>query len=128
LVDGMAEAIADSSAIKIFICNLMTQPGETDGFSARRHLEIVREYAPEIDFDYVVVNNHPITEEQMKRYADEGSRQIGLSDSISPETVEGAEIIYGNLLDGNEKVRHHSGKLAQVVLLCAVQPQKEILV
>jgi uncharacterized cofD-like protein len=128
LVDGVAEAIADSPAIKIFICNLMTQPGETDGFTARRHLEIIREYAPEIDFDYVVVNNHPVSHEQMKRYAGEGARQIGLSDSISPETVEGAEIIYGNLLDEGDKVRHHPEKLAQVVLLCVVQPQTEILV
>lgn len=128
LVDGVAEAIAESSAVKIFICNLMTQPGETDGFSARRHLEIVREYAPAIDFDYVVVNNHPISEEQMRRYAEEGARQIGIADSISPETVEGAEIIYGNLLDGEAKVRHHPGKLAQVVLLCALQTRSEILV
>lgn len=128
LVDGMAEAIAESSAVKIFICNLMTQPGETDGFTARRHLEIVREYAPAIDFDYVVVNNHPISEEQMARYAEEGATQIGLSDSISPETVEGTEIIYGNLLDGNEKVRHHPEKLAQVVLLCAVQTENLLAV
>ena len=128
LVDGVAAAIADSSAAKIFICNLMTQPGETDGFSARRHLEIVREYAPAIDFHYIVVNNHPVSEEQMKRYSGEGAAQIGLADSISPETVEGAEIVYGNLLDGNEKVRHHPEKLAQVVLLCAVQPRREILI
>ena len=64
----------------------------------------------------------------MKRYSEEGAIQIGLADSISPETVEGAEIIYGNLLDGEEKVRHHPEKLAQVVLLCAIQSQKEILV
>ncbi|MDQ3041124.1 MAG: uridine diphosphate-N-acetylglucosamine-binding protein YvcK [Acidobacteriota bacterium] len=121
LVDGMAEAIAESAAVKIFICNLMTQPGETDGFSARRHLEIVGEYAAEINFDYVVVNNYPISKEQMRRYAGEGAMQIGVADSISPETVEATEIIYGNLLDGNEKVRHHPERLAQVVLLCAVQ-------
>jgi uncharacterized cofD-like protein len=127
LVDGVAESIAESSAIKIFICNLMTQPGETDGFTARRHLEIIREYAPAIDFDYIVVNNHPISEQQVRRYAGEGATQIGLSDSISPETVEGAEIIYGNLLDGNEKVRHHPEKLAQVVLLCAAHSPREIL-
>jgi uncharacterized cofD-like protein len=121
LVDGVAEAIADSSAVKVFICNLMTQPGETDGFTARQHLEIVREYAAEIDFDFVIVNNYPISKEQMERYAEEGATQIGITDSISPETVEGAEIIYGNLLDGNEKVRHHPEKLAQVVLLCAIR-------
>ena len=121
LVKGVPEAISESPAVKIFICNLMTQPGETDGFNARKHLEIVREYAPQIDFDYIIVNNCLITEEQSAIYASEGARQIGLSDSISTVSVEGAEIIYGNLLDGNEKVRHSPEKLAQVVLLCAVQ-------
>ncbi|MEO8073626.1 MAG: uridine diphosphate-N-acetylglucosamine-binding protein YvcK [Acidobacteriota bacterium] len=121
LVKGVSDAINDSPSVKMFICNLMTQPGETDGFTAQKHLEIVREYAPEIDFDCVIVNNHLITEEQTARYADEGSRQIGLSDSISPENVEGAKIIYGNLLDGSEKVRHSPEKLARVVLLCAIQ-------
>ena len=128
LVEGVAEAIGESSAVKIFICNLMTQPGETDGFTAKRHLEIVEEYAPDIGFDYVIVNNRRISDEQMERYAEEGARQIGLSDSISPETVEGVEIVYGNLLDGDEKVRHHPDKLAQVVLLCAMQSQKKVLV
>ncbi|MEO6590619.1 MAG: uridine diphosphate-N-acetylglucosamine-binding protein YvcK, partial [Pyrinomonadaceae bacterium] len=123
LVKGASEAIAASFATKIFICNLMTQPGETDGFSARKHLEIVSNYAPQIEFDYVIVNNHPINVEQMERYAGKGARQIGLHDSISPETIEGAEIVYGNLLDEGEKVRHHSGKLAQVVLLCTA-PEK----
>ena len=128
LVEGVAEAISESPAVKMFICNLMTQPGETDGFTAKRHLEIVEEYAPNIGFDYVIVNNHRISDEQMERYAEEGAMQIGLSDSISPETVEGVEIVCGNLLDGDEKVRHHPDKLAQVVLLCAMQSQKSLMV
>jgi len=128
LVEGVAEAIGESSAVKMFICNLMTQPGETDGFTAKKHLEIVEEYAPNIGFDYVIVNNRRISDEQMERYAEEGAKQIGLSDSISPETVEGVEVVYGNLLDGDEKVRHHPDKLAQVVLLCAMQSQKSSVV
>ncbi len=127
LVHGVAEAIAESAAVKIFICNLMTQPGETDGLTSRRHLEIVREYAPEIDFDYVIVNNRPISPEQFQRYAEEGAEQIGVHGSITPETIEGAEVVYGNLLDEGEKVRHHPEKLAQVVLLCALQPRKKVL-
>ncbi len=121
LVDGVADALAASRATKIFVCNLMTQPGETDGFSARHHLEIVREYAPQIDFDYVIVNNHRISEHQAEKYADEGAEQIGVHGSVSPETIEGAEIVYGNLLDDGEMVRHNPGKLAQVMLLCALQ-------
>ena len=124
LVKGVSEEIAASSAVKIFICNLMTQPGETEGFSAKKHLEIVREYAPEINFDYIIVNNHLISEEQIARYSCEGAKQIGILDSISPETIEGTEIVYGNLLDESEKVRHHSDKLARVVLLCTVSPDK----
>ena len=127
LVDGVAEAIAESPAVKIFVCNLMTQPGETDGMTARRHLEIVREYAPEINFDYVIVNNRPINDTQLEKYTGEGAEQIGVHGSISPETIEGAEIVYGNLLDDGEMVRHNPGKLAQVLLLCALQPRETSL-
>lgn len=127
LVNGVAEAIADSPAVKVFVCNLMTQPGETDGMTSRRHLEIFRQYAPMIDFDYVVVNNRAISDEQLQRYAEEGANQIGVHGSISPETIEGAEVVYGNLLDEGEKVRHHPEKLAQVVLLCALQPRRKVL-
>ncbi len=124
LVKGVAEAIAESKATKIFICNLMTQPGETEGFSARRHLEIVKKHIPQIEFDYVIVNNHPINSTQARRYENQGARQIGVADSITPHTIEGAEIIYGNLLDVNKKVRHHPDKLAQVVMLCALRQPK----
>ncbi len=126
LVEGVAEAIAESNAVKMFICNLMTQPGETDGFTSHQHLEIVREYAPQIDFDYLIVNNRPVSEKQAKIYASEGARQIGVHGSITPETVEGAEIVCGNLLDEGEKVRHQPEKLAQVVLLCALQSKNEL--
>ncbi len=122
LVKGVTEAIANSCAVKVFICNLMTQPGETDGFTSRQHLETIKEYAPEITFDYVIVNNRPISEKQAEKYAHEGAEQIGVHGSISPETIVGAEIIYGNLLDDSEMVRHHPEKLAQVVLLCSNKP------
>lgn len=127
LVEGVADAIAASPATKVYVCNLMTQPGETDGFTARHHLEVVREYAPQIEFDYVIVNDHFISGGQAEKYAGEGAEQIGVHGSISPETIEGAEIVYGNLLDEGEMVRHHPEKLAQVLLLCALEPRKELI-
>ncbi len=127
LVEGVERAIAESRATKIFICNLMTQPGETDGFTARRHLEIVRDYAAEINFDYVVVNNRPINELQAELYSHEGAEQIGVHGSISPEIIEGAELVYGNLLDDGEMVRHHPEKLAQVVMLCGLQLKNKFI-
>src|SRR5215831_12131331 len=64
LVARVAAAIGDASATKIFICNLMTQPGETDGYSARKHLSVVKQYAPEIHFDFIVINSRAISGEQ----------------------------------------------------------------
>jgi uncharacterized cofD-like protein len=121
LVAKVARVIGQSSATKIFVSNLMTQPGETDGYSAREHLETVRKYAPEIHFDFVVVNNRRISDEQAERYAAEGAYQIGIDDPIDEALDQTTEIMRGDLLDEGEKVRHHSQRLAQVVLNCRKQ-------
>jgi uncharacterized cofD-like protein len=122
LVARVAESIGESDAVKIFVCNLMTQPGETDGYTARRHLEVVKRYAPEIKFDYVVVNNRPVSEDQAERYAAEGARQIGLTDHLLEREFSGeAEIVRTDLLDEGEKVRHSPEKLARVILACYEQ-------
>jgi uncharacterized cofD-like protein len=118
LVRGVAQAIADSEAKKVFVCNLMTQPGETDGFTAGRHLEIVREYTPQLNFDYVIVNGTPINEEQVEAYRLEGAEQIGVHGSILGATIEGAMVVHANLLDDGPKVRHQPEKLARAVLSC----------
>ena len=122
LVARVAEAIGRTPATKIFICNLMTQPGETDGYTARQHLETVKRYAPEIAFDYTVVNNRRIGDEQAARYAAEGAYQIGLQDHML-EKAFGAEteVVRADLLDEGEKVRHNSEKLARVVVACCEQ-------
>jgi len=129
LVARVAKAIGDATAIKIFICNLMTQPGETDGYSARQHLDMVKSYAPEIHFDYIVVNNRRISEEQTKRYAAEGAVQIGINDDLGEADVDGqTEIVRADLLHEGEKVRHDSETLAQVVVACRQQAQARPLV
>ena len=118
LVAQVARVIGQSSATKIFISNLMTQPGETDGYTAREHLDTIRKYAPEIHFDFVVVNNRRISDEQAQRYAAEGAYQIGIDDPIDDAVDQATEIMHGDLLDDGEKVRHHSNRLAQCVLKC----------
>lgn len=119
LVARVAETIGTTPAVKIFICNLMTQPGETDGYTARRHLEVVKAYAPEIEFDFVIVNDRHISPEQTERYAAEGAYQIGLTDHrLEDEFGREAEIIRADLLDEGEKVRHSPAKLARVILAC----------
>lgn len=116
LVHGVVDAIAESSAKKIFVCNLMTQPGETDGLTARRHLEIVREYASGLNFDYVLVNDRPISDIQARLYTRDGAEQIGVHGSIYEDRIEGARVIRANLLDDGDLVRHHPGRVAKCVL------------
>lgn len=116
LVARVARAIGESSAIKIFICNLMTQPGETDGYTALQHLETVKAYAPEIHFDFVVVNDQPVSEEQRVRYAAEGAHQIEIESEAFGGALDGAtQIVRAPLLDESEKARHNSDSLADVV-------------
>ena len=124
LVARVPRAIAESSAIKIYICNLMTQPGETDNYSARQHLETIRHYAPEIHFDFVIVNDKKITTEQAERYALEGAHQIGLDDDALDSVLDrSTQVVRANLLEEGEKVRHNSDVLADVVLACRQQAQ-----
>lgn len=124
MVSGVAAAIGASNAVKIFVCNLMTQPGETDNFTSAEHLVKVKEYAPDIDFDCIVVNSRQISTQQTAIYAAEGARQIGLGDSLSPVLRGKAiKLVRADLLELGDKVRHKPEKLAQVVLDCALQAQ-----
>ncbi|HEV2801418.1 MAG TPA: YvcK family protein [Pyrinomonadaceae bacterium] len=122
LVSRVAETIGESEAVKIFICNLMTQPGETDGYTARQHLQTVKRYAPAIKFDYIIVNNRYVSDEQAARYRAEGAQQIGLTDHLFEEEFSHeAEIVRADLLDEGEKVRHSPEKLARVIIACYEQ-------
>jgi uncharacterized cofD-like protein len=128
LVSQVARVIGQSRATKIFVNNLMTQPGETDGYSARKHLETIKEYAPEIHFDYVVVNNRRISKEQAELYAAEGAYQIGIHNSIDEVLDPTTEIVRADLLYDGEKVRHNSDRLAAVVLDCRKQALSSVVV
>ena len=121
LVSQVARVIGQSRATKIFINNLMTQPGETDGYNARKHLETIQHYAPEIHFEFVIVNSRRITAEQSERYAAEGAYQIGINDSINDAIDQTTEIVRADLLHEGEKVRHNSERLTEVVLNCRKQ-------
>src|SRR5712691_10851837 len=64
LVEGMVEAIKASAALKLYICNLAAQPGETDGYAVQDYLRVIREHVGANLFDFVLVNSntsHPPT-------------------------------------------------------------------
>jgi len=122
LVDGVADAIAESNATCIFIANLMTQPGETDGYDVGQHLEAVQRYAPEVRFDYVIVNDAPIKPSQRELYDADGAYQLVLDPAMDRTTIDSQiKVVRRDLLDEGEMVRHNSKRLAGVVIDCAAE-------
>jgi uncharacterized cofD-like protein len=127
LVKGLSEAVAKSKGVKIVISNLMTQPGETDGLSARRHIEILQQYAPDINFDKIIVNNKQISDAQSREYGARGSVQIGLHGSFEGVEIDGAEIVSAELLADDSKVRHDPELLAAAVLDCVKPVANQVI-
>ena len=77
LVDGIVDAILQSDAMKFYVCNVMTQAGETDHYSAEDHLRVLLEHGRKGIVDYIVVNNQStISAETLERYAEEGATPV----------------------------------------------------
>jgi uncharacterized cofD-like protein len=115
LIPGMAEALAASPAIKIFICNVMTQPGETDHYSAARHLEVVLQHLPcDNPFHYVVVNLQRPSTEVVALYAEK--QQQFVEPDLARLRALGTTPVTGHLLADLHLARHDPEKLAQCIL------------
>lgn len=119
LVTGVADAIDEARAIKVFVANLMTQPGETDDYGFADHLETIRRYAPQIRFDYAIVNGRQINAHQAELYRADGAHQILFDgDRLKIGDVD-IKIVRADLLDNGEMVRHNTERLASEVIACA---------
>src|SRR5215471_712010 len=117
LVSSVADAIGASAATKVFIGNLMTQPGETDGYGFAEHLSAVHSYAPQIHFDYTVVNDRAITPDQARVYAADGAVPVILDETEETAVLEqGIRVMRADLLADGEMVRHNEDRLARVVI------------
>lgn len=127
LVARVADAIGEASATKIFINNLMTQPGETDGYDVGQHLKTVAKYAPQIRFDYLILNNRAISDEQTAHYRADGANQVGLEDDVNAIAFHSeTEVVRADLLDEGEMVRHNSARLARVVVACSEKARSRV--
>lgn len=76
LVKDMIETIYDAKAPKVYICNVMTQPGETDGCGVIEHVEAILNHSRGDFLDYVIVNTEEIPEETLKKYITDGSAPV----------------------------------------------------
>jgi len=115
LISGMVEAILRSDALKLYVCNIMTQPGETDGYTVCEHIKELFTHAGGKLFDYSLVNSKPIPKELLQRYIDDGAEEVLDDGGLLQEA--GVEIIYSPVTDTNSLlVRHDPNKLAREIL------------
>ncbi len=126
LVASVADAIGEASATKIFINNLMTQPGETDGYDVGQHLRAVAQYAPQIRFDYLILNSRAISGEQAEHYRADGAYQVGVEEDVDPIAFSETEVVRADLLADGEMVRHDSARLARVVVACSEKARSRV--
>jgi uncharacterized cofD-like protein len=114
LVPGLLKAVAAARGPKIFVCNLMTEPGETDGYGVAAHLEALAVHGlPREALDYVVVNNGPIPTKVRVRCLAEGAGPVSADFAVSSGRPH---IVTADLLEPGPLVRHDPDKLGP--LLC----------
>ena len=114
LVSGVARAIARSKATRVYISNLMTQPGETDGMSTAAHVRAIYRQTGYKLFDYVVINNGKISPRVAKRYRAEGAAPVA-TDARELARL-GVRCVRGDLLDDRGVIRHDSVRLAKLLI------------
>jgi uncharacterized cofD-like protein len=124
LVHGIPEAIAASSAVKIYVCNLMQQANESLGMSACDHLLALRQHAKQKVFDYALVNDVPVSPELLAKYKEQGCDQVNC-DCDSIEAL-GVRCIMGNFLEEAEVARHNTGVVARKILELARMPRSTV--
>lgn len=114
LVHGIPEAIGKSRAAKVYVCNVMTQPGETDGFKASNHVRAVSSHSEGKVFQYVLVNQRKPTKELLAKYANQN--QFFVEPDVAEIKDMGYRPIVGDYISQTDVVRHDSEKLAQAIL------------
>src|SRR5579871_3084229 len=110
LVRGIAQAIVNSPAIKVYICNLMTQANESLGLTAADHIRALNRHAQAPLFDYALINRKPVTNELKVRYSREGATEI-VADLDAVKAL-GVEPILGDYLVEGETARHATDRVA----------------
>ena len=114
LVSGISDAVRESKARKLYILNILTQDGETDGYDADDHVRAILEHAGPGVMDVCIANNAVVPPRLMEPYAKEGVTQL----ELRREDIEqmGIAVRTFPLLEPGRYIRHNSDALARAIL------------
>lgn len=117
LVKGVIEAIQSSEAVLVYVCNIMTQPGETTGYKLSDHVREIEKYLGE-EVDFIVANSQKPSSDILERYKKEGADLVTLDlENINKMVVvEPLLCTISDPYDGKIKVRHDPVKLAKTLM------------
>lgn len=114
LVHGIPEALAAAPAVRIFVCNLMTQANESVDLTASQHIERIYEHTQQPVFDYALINTSHVSEELKERYKLEGSEPIAAD--IARVEALGVKTISGDFAVEGDVLRHNYDRVAEEIL------------
>lgn len=114
LIKEITTAIVASDAIKVYVCNAMTQPGETESYRASNHIKTLIAHSHPRIFDYCILNIAPISNDILKRYAQENSYPV--INDIKNIRDMGYRVIEEEIVFNDGLIRHDHLKLAKVIL------------
>ncbi|MDD2233660.1 MAG: YvcK family protein [Desulfitobacteriaceae bacterium] len=125
LVKGLSEKIREVKVPCLYVCNVMTEKGETDDFTASDHLRAILDHCGSNFVDALLANKQEISSAVLKLYAEEGASQV----KTDPLVVEGLGVRYfeADLASEGYTVRHDSARLAREIikLLFRLKPMGE---
>jgi uncharacterized cofD-like protein len=114
LIPEIAKAIAKSRAPRVYIANLMTQPGETTNYTLSEHLSAIEAHVDKRVVDSVVANRRTVSPEVARRYRQEGAAQVSVDyDKIKKMKIN---LVTDNLLEEHGVIRHNSPRLAKLLV------------
>jgi uncharacterized cofD-like protein len=114
LVKDISKSISGSRAKKIYVVNVMTQPGETTGYTAYDHIRAIIEHSCHDLLEYVVINSGKVPEELLERYRADGAAPV-ICDSEKIKKI-GYNVVEADILNYTDVVRHSPEKLARVIM------------
>ena len=116
LVKNVAKTIKESKAIKLYISNIMTEPGQTDNYTLSDHIRVIHSHVGRGVIDYCLADTSDLIPEYVRKYNMEGSDIVELDSS--KVTAQGIKLIKRDLacVEHGGVIRHNSEKVARVIM------------
>jgi uncharacterized cofD-like protein len=114
LVQGIPWALAATKSPVFYVCNVMTQPGETNRYTAYQHLKSIIDHGGRSVVDYMIVNTQTISAGMLEKYGAEGAHLVKVDEELITKT--GVKLVKADLVNQYNLVRHDGDKLARVIM------------